>query len=689
MLDARVRRAAVACLLAAGLGGSTLLAGCGRTEDDATRTPPIPASEHSGTPTRFDRIARPEFNQLAAELFIPVFWLQDQGNHGVLRPTELVVLWGMGKTTRDEWVSGQEFTPRFVESYEQIVALHAKGASDQRLTPEEGKRRAAVRAELGQARPMAVVSSFKDAAAEDRAVVAHIMAAATAIERIYAKQNGWDGLRSLVPVDDRASQMLLYRNQGPWCAAPKTESDSNCSALGSRPKRFSGLYPTKLQEDAKFCDKLAKEKDGEKLLNQFVVVREKDDKLVAVPYSDEYATDMARVSEELRAAADAIKSPAEAAFKDYLGAAAQAFLDNGWERADEAWARMNATNSRYYLRIAPDEVYWEPCQRKAGFHVSFARINQGSLAWQRKLEPVKGDMEQALAALAGEPYKARQVSFHLPDFIDVVLNAGDSRSPFGATVGQSLPNFGKVASESRGRTVAMVNLYTDPDSVAVEQQQASSLLCAATMGQFGADSDDLLVMGTLLHEAAHNLGPANEYRVKGKKATQIFGGPLASTMEELKAQTSSLYFSRWLGGKGIVAPELGQRSNVRDIVWAFGHIARGMYDAQKEPRPYSHLAAIQLGYLRDAGAIEWRADEMAHNGKDKGCFELQLDRFPAGTEALLRVVAGALARGDRDKAKELVERYVDVSGEKHQLLDVIRERWQRAPVASFVYSIDL
>jgi hypothetical protein len=689
MLDARVRRAAVAYFLAAGLGVSTLLVGCGQTEDDASRTPPIPASERSGTPTRFDRIARPEFNQLAAELFIPLFWLKDEGNDGVLRPSELVVLWGMGKTTRDEWVSTQEFTPRFVESYEQIVALHAKGPSDQRLKPEEAKRRAAVRAELGQARPMAVVSSFRGAPEEERAVVAHIMAASSSIERIYAKQNGWDGLRSLVPIDDRASQMLLYRNQSPWCSAAKTEADPDCNGLESRPKRLSGLYPPKLQEDPKFCDKLAKEKDGEKLLNQFVVVREKDDALVAVPYSDEYASDMARVSEELRAAADAIKSPAESAFKDYLAAAAQAFLDNGWERADEAWAHMNATNSRYYLRIGPDEVYWEPCQRKAGFHVSFARINQGSLAWQRKLEPVKNDMEQALARLAGEPYKARQVAFHLPDFIDVVLNAGDSRSPFGATVGQSLPNFGKVASENRGRTVAMVNLYTDPDSVAVQQQQASSLLCAATMAQFGPESDDLSVMGTLLHEAAHNLGPANEYRVKGKKATQIFGGPLASTMEELKAQTSALYFSRWLGDKGLVTPELAERANVRDIVWAFGHISRGMYGPQKEPKPYSHLSAIQLGYLRDAGAIEWRADEMAHNGKDKGCFELHLDRFPAGTEALLRLVAGALGRGDKDKAKELVERYVDVSGEKQQLLDVIRERWQRAPVASFVYSIEL
>ena len=73
-------------------------------------------------------------------------------------------------------------------------------------------------------------------------------------------------------------------------------------------------------------------------------------------------------------------------------------------------------------------------------------------------------MEKALAVLAGPPYEAREVSFHLPDFIDIVLNAGDARAARGATIGQSLPNWGPVANEGRGRTVAMTNFYADPDS---------------------------------------------------------------------------------------------------------------------------------------------------------------------------------------------------------------------------------
>ena len=48
--------------------------------------------------------------------------------------------------------------------------------------------------------------------------------------------------------------------------------------------------------------------------------------------------------------------------------------------ADEAWAKMTVDNSKWYVRVAPDETYWEPCAQKAGFHLTFARINQGSQA---------------------------------------------------------------------------------------------------------------------------------------------------------------------------------------------------------------------------------------------------------------------------------------------------------------------
>jgi hypothetical protein len=645
----------------------------------AVVVPPAP-------PPKLDALPRHDFNRVAAELDLPLFWIADSNASGALDADELAVLWGIG--SRDTvWVDHGAFTPAFFAAYTAMVEVHVKGRSDDYgLDEPEKKRRAAVLRELGQGVPALVRSDFRDASAEDRAIVDHIVAAAEIVERIYAKQRGVDGVAADIPAGDAASRMLLYRNQGPWCAAPRTEKDPDCNALARRPERVSGLYPANLQRDAKFCDKLDARPDQKELLTPFNVVVEHGADLAPVPYNVAYQQEMAAVSRELAAAAKAVESPAEAALKAYLEADAKAFLDNTWEAADEAWARMNVNNSKWYLRVAPDETYADPCSRKAGFQVSFARINQDSVAWQKKLDPLKSEMEAALAKLAGAPYKARSVTFHLPDFIDVVLNAGDARSAIGATIGESLPNWGPVANEGRGRTVAMTNFYTDPDSRAALVEKASSLLCKSSLDPVGLDPA-LAVMGTVLHESGHNLGPAHQYKVKGKTTAEIFGGPLASTFEELKAQQSSLYLADWLAAKGVLEKRTAALGHLSDIVWAFGQISEGMYNADGSPKPYSHLAAIQIGAFLEAGAMAYRAAEPAANGHDRGCFEIRAAKLPAAVALLERAVLSAMGRGDKAAAVKLREKHVDADGEWKRLRGVIAERWLRLPRESFVYSI--
>lgn len=656
-------------------------AGCKKAPPKAAEPKPSAAKPAEA---KYDAVNRRDFNRLAVELYLPLFWVADADEDGALDPAELAVLWGMEDTRWHAWVKAGAFTETFAAAYAKVKARADGGPDLSGLAPDEKTRRETILRELSQGRPTVVANDFSSASAQDKAIVEHVLAAAVLIEQIHARQRGADGLAAKIPADDTASRAAFYRNQGPWCVAPKTESDPNCSALPDKPKQISGLYPAALQSE-KFCEGLAERKDADKLMHQFFVVGGTADAPEAVPYSKAYAEQMTKISDHLEQAAAAIKTEDEAAFKAYLEAAAASFLSNEWQPADEAWSKMNVHNSKWYLRIGPDEVYFEPCSRKAGFHVSFARINQDSLAWQKKLDPVKGELETTLAKLAGKPYVARDVAFHLPDFIDIVINAGDSRSPHGATIGQSLPNWGPVANEGRGRTVAMTNLYEDPDSLAQLELQATSLLCADTMKTY-TRSPEPQVMSTVLHEAAHNLGPAHEYEVNGKTASKIFGGPLASTMEELKAQTAALFFTDWLADKKLIEPEMAQKAHTRDVVWAFGHIARGMYTASGKPKPYSQLAAIQLGYLEKAGAATWRPEETAANGEDKGCLSLDQAKFPAAAKALMIEVAQIKARGDKKGALKLRADFVDADSRTARL-ETIKERWLRAPKASFVYAI--
>ncbi len=660
-----------------------LASGCedkGSAPTAASSAVPGPAASSPTLAASHGGIERAEFNQAAARLDLPVYWTADKNHDGSVDADEVVSL--SFYPTGGHWVEAGKLTPAFDDAFARIKG-HAWLAKD--LPAEEAKRRDLVVRELDQGAPTLVYTELRTAAETDKALVRHILAAAAAIDDLYATMTGAKALESRVPKDDPASLSMFRRNWGPRCLAPKTEKDPACSAIPGAPKLLSDLYPAALQKDPKFCDALEKLPGAKALLDHFVVVRDQAGKLAPVSYAEAYKTEMQTISGELAAAADAVTDPGEAPFKAYLEAASQSFLSNDWSAADEAWARMNANNSKWYLRVAPDEVYWEPCNHKAGFHVTFARINQGSLEWQEKLNPVEDEMEKTLATLIGAPYAARKVTFHLPDFIDIVFNAGDDRTALGATIGQSLPNWGKVVADGRGRTVAMSNLYTDPDSLAARRKRAESLLDAASMKLY-ADSPEPGLLSTILHEASHNLGPAHEYALKGKTDEQAFGGGLATMLEELKAQSGGLYFIEFLRKKGLVTDALAGQSYADDVVWALGHISEGMYSESGKRKPYPQLAAIQVGFLMDDGALTFDANAMAANGTDKGAFTLHADRLPASSEKLMKLVGGIKAQANRAAAEELSKKYVDGDTVPHKL---IAERELRFPKASFVYAIDM
>jgi hypothetical protein len=674
-------------ILIAGLGGAALMGGCHSTASGTTSEQLGDGAARGAAPAsasgRFDRLERLAFNRRAVELDQPLFWRSDANGNHVLEPNELVVTWSYAPVARTEFVDRKnDFTPKFRALYERM--LRTDDANQ--LGSAEKNRRQAVQRELSQGRPTLLESDFSSADAGEKALVAHLLRVATQIEHLYARQKGTGGLESRIPADDTASAAMFFRNQGPFCEAPKTEKDPACLALPDPIKPIFGLYPPEIQQDKSFCELLQKQPNAGQLSDHFSIVARGDapNTFRPVKYSEAYKDDMEAVAKELEAASSQLGDD-EAALKKYLNAAAKAFRDDDWEPANEAWVGTGEGHSKYYLRVGPDEVYFEPCAWKAAFAFAFARINKESVEWRDRLEPIKQQLEDEFAGLAGKPYRARPVHFKLPDFIDIVLNAGDNRRPRGANAGQSLPNWGRVA-EKGGRTMTMTNLDNDADGRKAFMDRMASLCCHATMGSVSADPK-LDLMGTVLHEAAHNLGPSYEYRVRGKVDHAVFGGPLASMLEELKAETAAMYFPAELVRRKLVTQRDVDLAKMGAVAWAFGSVAQGLYDSEGRPRPYGQLASIQLGVLQRAGALEWRAGETAGNASDRGCFELHRDKWQAAVAALFKQVLQIKSRGDRRGAEDLKKAWVDDDNDWKKVRDVVTERWLRAPRASYAYSV--
>lgn len=639
-----------------------LLAACGGTQ----RTPTVRSLPQG--------ITRLRFNQLAMRLDLPLFWAVDANRDGAPDPGEVRAL--RFHPAAGPWVHDGRFTPAYDRALDAIRAANAAPAlTDPRLR--------LIHAELDNAAPTLVETDLRDLPPAHRAFAGHMLAVAAQIDALYALQTGTAALAEQARAQDPASRALFRRNWGPRCVGANTEREAQCTAIPGVTRAPVGVYPAGMQSDDGFCRALEQRPDASALLTPFTVVREDRGALTAVPYTQAWTAPMRAIATELRAAADAMTDPDEAALVAYLRAAATSFETNDWAPADEAWSRMTARNSRWYVRVAPDETYWEPCSQKAGFHLTFARINRDSLRWQERLTPVQGDMERALADLAPGAYTARAVSFHMPDFIDIVVNAGDDRDAFGATIGQSLPNWGAVAAEGRGRTVAMSNLYTDADSAARARALASSMLTAPAMARYTDDATPGL-LSTILHEATHNLGPASEYRVAGRTAEEAFGGGLASMLEELKAQSGALFYVAWLRERGVLDEALAQQIYVDAVTWSFGHVSRGMYTPSGQRKAYSQLSAIQLGFLLDQGALTWDPNAPAADGAHRGAFSLDFARMPAACAALMTRVVRIKATNDRPAAEELARRYVD--GDRVPQA-VITERARAFPQTTFVFAV--
>lgn len=637
---------------------------CGGTQ------PPVVES----TALRLDQFERNRFNQLALFLDAPVFWVGDADGDGAVSPLEIAPL--DFYSTSGNWVDGEgHFTHDFEELYRQMVTLDATGApADARLSQ--------VHRELGSAVLALVATDLSELTETERDFARRMVGVARMVDALYARQVGMTAISSVQQPTDAASRAVFRRNWGPACLAPAVQNEELCSAIAGSPDQPVDVYPAALQREDGFCESLRAREDSETLLSPFVVVRDNGGELSAVPYSEAYSEEMSEISAALLQAASALEGPGEEPLRLYLRAAAQAFVDNDWLPADEAWSRMNAENSKWYVRVGPDEVYWDPCSNKAGFHMTFALIDSGSLEWQARLAPLQQDMEVAIAGLV-ETYEAKESNFHLPDFIEIVVNAGDDRDAFGATIGQSLPNWGPVANENRGRTVAMTNLYTDPDSAGRRRVAAESMVTTETLVPFST-SPNAGLMSTILHEATHNLGPSGEYEYSGQTSEAAFGGEMASMLEELKAQTGALFLLSLLKERGVLDEAEVNEAYLDSILWAFGHISRGMYTAGGHRKAYSQLAAIQVGELLAAGALTWDASRNAANGTDPGSFSINYEAMPAAAEALMAKVVGILAVNDVAAATLLVVEHVDGTTVPQQ---VIAERYQRFPRQSFVFSV--
>ena len=513
---------------------------------------------------------------------------------------------------------------------------------------DEGKRRAAVAAELGKVNPHPIVSFAGSLAPQEKNFVKALVNAAKVVEQLNALQIHRDNLtfadkvKELGTPDDVA---LYARNQHPWCE----DSDApECTTLVSAGPRSIGAYlwPEGMTDDE--FKALQDAPNAKALLSPFTVVRrDGQGGWTATPFAKDplLGPYMGKLGLHLREAA---RETPDVKLAKFLNARADAFVSDDpfpYDASDYDWIALDGP---WDVTVGPYETYKDPRDLKARFEMYFGRANVGVESDLAPFRKHLQQMEEKVADLVGRDlYQPRKLDPRIAvRAIDVWMASGDGRNPQGAIAAYHLPNRGASVDEGLYKKVMLVNHMRAFEPIL--EARAEEVLVPEQRAYVTGEAD---ILDTTFHEFSHGFGSHDELVIARKDGTTTTVHAAlqeyAGLLEETKADTLGLWLVQQQRQAGSITDEQAYARYATQILHAFG-LLQYAFDGT-----YPKMSAIEIGWYLEHGALTRDAGN--------GLWSLNFDAFPAAVEALAKEVASIQLSGDHERAARLVGRYVTIA----------------------------
>lgn len=517
-----------------------------------------------------------------------------------------------------------------------------------------------------------------------------LMEAAPIMQLLYDKQIGTapDEFQNTVTLNDKD---LFSRYGHPWCLA---DTSPLCTVIPTFPKRRSGIIP-----DGVSCEK------ANSVGSPFQAIQLEQGQLIPISYSVLWSGEHEKLSSIMKSAAAMLaKIPREAAFVTYLSDLAEAYLSADpfpYAKSDVSWTRFLVSDSVLFMRVGPDEVggdgLGDSCESRARYHFNLGIRNQAASDIIEKIKSEIQNFENKLADLINDSknYVARPVKVQLPTFLDVIYAKGDDvGGPSGTTIGQTLPNW--CGSDGMGECEHGTMIYVNKTLKAYSEKIIKAYIMPLfddSLGLYFNSQNGLA--STVYHEMFHNLGPResikkpNSEETYGEKLVTAAGVSWKLPLEELKAQTGSLYMAEELLKKALSDPSANTQEEIAkfrqhvvyDLAWAFRMIVRGSRNGPEfnPSSPYSKLAAVQVGFLTRQGALSFNTETKK--------WSVNFDKMSDAIVELMRKVGTLYATTDVTTIEQFFLDYMKGEGEKLLHRDVMVEVAGKMPSVLFNYQL--
>lgn len=382
-------------------------------------------------------------------------------------------------------------------------------------------------------RTVDLTADLSAVSAQHKEMLAKLIEAAEIMDQLFWKQAFSEDKQSfLAKITDAKTKAFADVNYGPWDRLQGDEAfltGYTAKPLGAQ------FYPADMSkeefEKADFADKNGL---------YSIVQRDKDGKLMAVPYSQVYKTELTAAAALLKEAA-ALSEDKD--FANYLMMRADAFLNDNYQPSDFAWMAMK-TNP-IDLVIGPIETYED---QLFGYRAAFeAYVLVKDLAWSERLAKYAATLPALQKGLpVPEQYKTESPGSDADlNAYDVIYYAGHSNSG-GKTIAINLPNDEQVQLEKGTRRLQLKNAM----QAKFEHIMApiADVLIAPSQRQHV--TFDAFFNNVMFHEVAHGLGIKNTINGKGTVRQSL--KELSGGLEEGKADILGLYMISQLSEQGLL-----------------------------------------------------------------------------------------------------------------------------------------
>ncbi|MFS2023425.1 dipeptidyl-peptidase 3 family protein [Massilia sp. CT11-137] len=498
----------------------------------------------------------------------------------------------------------------------------------------------------------------------DRVAIARLIEAAKIVDTLQLRQR-WSGNEALwaalqkdtTPLG-KARRDYFWLNKGPWSII-----DGNASFM---PAECAGIrIPAEKPAGANFYPEGASKQELEAWMNGlpaadkeqaqwfFTVIRkDKAGKFTIVKYSDEYRSELQKLSKLLKEAANATDN---ASLKKFLNLRADAFLSNDYLASDFAWMDLD---SPVDVTIGPYETYNDEL---FGYKAAFeAYVNVRDQKETEKLNFFGKHMQELENNLPLDAkYRNPKVGAIAPMVVvNQVYGAGDGNMGV-QTAAYNLPNDERIIRQRGSKRVMLKNVQ--------EAKFEATLTPISKLVLRPADQEDLdfdsFFTHILAHEIMHGLGP-HATTQNGQPSTPRQDLKDAySTIEEAKADVTGLWALTYMMDKGQLKASLGQGTAAERKLYntylasAFRTLHFGLTDS------HARGMAIQMNYLLDKGGFVSHGD---------GTFSVDFAKIKGAVADLDREFLTIEATGDYARAQDLMKRYVVIRPDVQKALDKMK-----------------